>query len=491
MMSNIRRLESRGILVYLLIALAVLLSYILFALLLKAEEPVIRLVMLILVILGLVSVAFKKKDKLAYFIVIIIAIGVVMRIGYMLYTPFGLRGHDVGGVEGHFAYVFKLFAYGQLPDTNAYQFYHPPFQHILEAITVKFFSLFQTNTDIKSLFEATKLVPCFASCAIMPVSFKICKEMKLPRQATAIALTIIAFHPTFYILSASINNDAVMLLLFMAAVLYTIRWYYRPTMKNIALIGLFIGLAMMTKLSAGMVALFTAPIFFAVFMREWRKKKWKGIFAQFGVFALICFPLALWYPIRNLILFDQPFGYVVKITESSTLFCGNNSIAERFFSFPFDQMLNPVYCSPHGDCNIWLYTLKSSVFGEFTFDLPDFYGKALIITNAAMIVLSLIAMVYVMARMKKLNKFARYGLGFIWLVQMVSFIVFNVQYPYGCTMDYRYIMPTCIVGAVYIGIVIHEWEKGSRLKSVFCIAAGIAVALFALSSILFYASVLG
>ena len=88
----------------------------------------------------------------------------------------------------------------------------------------------------------------------------LCREMKLSLRATAIAVAVAALHPTFFILSASVNNDPLMLLFFLVAILYTIRWYRRPAMKNILMIALAIGLAMMTKLSRH-AALSTAPVF--------------------------------------------------------------------------------------------------------------------------------------------------------------------------------------------------------------------------------------
>jgi hypothetical protein len=50
-------------------------------------------------------------------------------------------------------------------------------------------------------------------------------------------------------------------------------------------------------------------------------------------------PLGLWYQIRNMILFDQPLGYVSPISTSNPLYIGDISILKRII-LPFS--LKPV-----------------------------------------------------------------------------------------------------------------------------------------------------
>jgi hypothetical protein len=128
------------------------------------------------------------------------------------------------------------------------------------------------------------------------------------------------------------------------------------------------------------------------------------------------------------------------------------------------------------------------VFGEFSFEGLDTFASLLIIANLILILVSLVALVYVITRCKDTNKFARFGLLWIWLVQMGSFIMFNLKYPMGCTMDFRYIIPTAIVGAIYIGIALdHIKEKSGVVKTIVYYAGIAAVALFGIASVLFYA----
>jgi 4-amino-4-deoxy-L-arabinose transferase-like glycosyltransferase len=484
-----------GLRPYLITAAAIAICYVLFSLLLHLGESAVRALMLAGMsacgVLAFLRLRPKGADRMQTLIVILIAAGIVMRIGYMLYTSFRARGHDIGAFDqtGHFAYMYRLFSDGALPQSNEYQFYHPPFAHIVQALVVKVFSWFQPGAQVDALFEAAKIVPCFASCAVLWVCRSICRETKLSSRATALALAVLAFHPTFYIFASSVNNDPLMLLCFMIAVLYTIRWYYAPTMKHILFTALAIGLGMMTKLSAAAVALFTAPVFLAVLVKAFREKKPGHIIGQFAAFAGVCAPLGLWYPIRNYIKFGQAFGHVYTLSRESKLYSGGYSFAQRFLSFPVDQTLSPLYCQPYGDYNLWLYTLKCSVFGEFSFEQAEWMGALLIAANLALILVSLAAMVYVMCCCRETNKFARFGLFWLWLVQIGSFIVFNVGFPFGCTMDFRYIVPTAIIGAIYTGIALdHLKGRGKALPHILFYMGVAVIALFGIASVLFYAA---
>ena len=55
-----------------------------------------------------------------------------------------------------------------------------------------------------------------------------------------------------------------------------------------------------------------------------------GILAKLAAFGAVCIPLGLWYPVRNLILFGQPLGYVAPHREDAAIYCGNEALADRF-----------------------------------------------------------------------------------------------------------------------------------------------------------------
>ena len=182
----------------------------------------------------------------------------------MLYTPYDVRQHDIGviGSSGHLDYIYTIVKTGILPTSNSEQLYHPPFYYYISAILFKIATLFYDNNDFA--FNAVRLVPCIASCATMIVSYKIFRNLKLSKPAILIATTIVCLHPAFIYLAGSINNDMLSIFFGAVTILYTIKWYFDQSFKNIILLALALGLGMMTKLSVVMIAPVIAVVFLYV-----------------------------------------------------------------------------------------------------------------------------------------------------------------------------------------------------------------------------------
>lgn len=427
-------------------------------------------------------------------IALLIMIGCIMRIGYMIYTPCNIRGHDIGditfGATGHAGYILTLLEGHQLPDSNMIQLYHPPLFHILSAFIISVTQLFLKETDPIRIVDAAKIISCFASCGSLYVIRSLCKELKLTKDATLITLSIIAAFPNFYLLAGRVNNDSLVIFFMLLAILYTYRWYHNQSYANLVGMALSIGLGMMTKISCGIIALFTGTVMIIVLIKQVKEKQLKQIILQFATFAGICFPLALWYPIRNYLLFQQPFSYVNQIPIDSDIFCGNYSFFERFFSLPLKQLFSPLYARPFDDYNVLIYTMKSSIFGEFYFNIPDFIPILLLIFNVILIAFSVFSMIYIIFFEKETSKEIRYGLGGIWVIIFSSFLYFNIKYPFGCTMDYRYIVPTVVVSAIFLGITYSQMNlKKVWIRDLYQKGLSASIVGFFILSILMYCNI--
>jgi len=418
----------------------------------------------------------------------ILAAGMVLRFGYMLYTPFYVRGHDITTYTGwgHLAYIYRLYGMQGLPASYAGQFYHPPLAHMAAAAAAGLHALVAGPSPLDVHFEAARLIPCFASCALLLMSGRLFDALCFKPRAKNVALAVIAFHPTFIILSASINNDMLMIFFFMAAFLYAVRWYKDPSRKNILLLALFIGAAMSTKFSGGMIAVYAAAVFAAALPRHRKDGGVPELVFQLALFAAVCLPLSLWYHIRNLRLFGQPVGYVPSLTPKSALYVGDKTFSERFLTFSVPDMLQNVFCNPLDDYGLWEYAVKSALFGEFTFtSRHKLFAGVLIVSSLILILLSLGAMVWFIFFNGRRRRFAAFSFGFIWIILMVSFVFFNIRYPYGCTMDFRYIVPTLMTGAAFLGLM-SDALAGGRLKNVLFAAFCAVLAVFCASSATFF-----
>jgi len=158
-------------------------------------------------------------------------LGVLMRLSYAAAYPAEDRQHDVFDADGHLQYILRLADTWRLPDSNNWQYNHPPLHHLLAAVWVKVFQWFGV-TDQAQLAETLQFLTCFYSCAMLAVVYRIFDENPFGRRAVPLAYALVCLHPTFYLLAGSLNNDCLMVLLFFTAVLYTLRWYRDPSLKR-------------------------------------------------------------------------------------------------------------------------------------------------------------------------------------------------------------------------------------------------------------------
>lgn len=448
-------------------------------------QPILWHLMLFICV-GTAIAAFCKQLTYERLIAVILLAGLGMRIGFALYKPTYTAYHDLGeittvGYYGHASYVLKIFETGALPGENLGQYYHPPLFHILAACAMKVTGKVLGIVDEVYLFEASKIISCAATCFTLLFSRKILRELKLGRTAEVIALAVCAFLPIHYMLGGWINNDALVTFFMTFIILYTIRWYQNPTWGNIVMLALGFGLGMFTKISCAMFAFFTGAFMLVKFWNARKEKNWKGIFLQFVLFACIAMPLGLFYPIRNYLLFGQGLNFVLVPGEN--IYCGDHGFLERFVWFPITRLLNPVYLNPFEEYNLNFYLLKSAVVGEFEYHhVEEWPAAVLIVCNLILVVQAVYAAFYTCIRERKgKSVMLLWGLPGLWLWIYLNHLWLNVKIPYGCTMDFRYIVPTALLGAIYLGIHVESClAKRSRRGRIF---AGISVAALAVMTL--------
>ena len=425
-------------------------------------------------------------------IILLIIGGFGLKLSFALTNGWYAYQHDVESLKtsGHLSYIYGLAGGKGLPATNDWQFNHPPLHHLIAAGSLKLSRLLGFSDD--RAFENIQLLSVFYSSACMVVAYKILREIRIRGKVLVLCMLLFCFHPTFTILAGSINNDVLTLLLSMAALLYLLRWYQKPCLKYAAALGIFTGLAVMTKFSAALLVAVIAVVVLQRFVSGLNTRAsgftFGALAGQTGMFALFAAPLGLWYQIRNMILFSQPLGYVVGLSPTSHLYCGDVSVWKRLFTIPLTEFSSKLYASPDNDYSLPGYTLKCSLFGEYQWPGREGFGWVLFWLNLALVLLTLAALIYVLRR--GWDQFAPGALlifGFAWALQLISFVVFNLRFPFGCTMDFRYIAITLISAVVFLGMAGTLLERSrSRIARILLGGGGCAAAAFAVCSVLFY-----
>lgn len=421
----------------------------------------------LIVVVIIVGVVLYLKGKLTFnkAIFLLLLIGYLIRVCYMLVTPFNARQHDTvtDFGDGHEDYAWILFTTGKLPTAVGddgflkYQFYHPPLNAAIQALFMNFSrgllnfynvirgeTIYDT-TQMHVLFETTQILALMYSMVFTYFGIKGIYLLNIKnKKAKFFGVVFLIFFPRLIQLSAQENNDTLCAMLMMIALYFTLRWWHKQSWANILPIALAIGLAMMAKLAAATVAIATAFVFIFVFIKTIMSKNGKNIFnicMQFVAFLIICCPLGLWFPVYAAIKFNQPFGYVFG-NLNQDLFTGDHNFFERFINiFDFYDMSKSLYANPFNNYNIFGYLIKTSIFGEFSYWQGEAFAFLAIVFNYLFVVSSLFLYVAYLIKSKGEN-FENKVFGIVILItQAVMMMYFNIKMPYGCTMDFRYIIP--------------------------------------------------
>lgn len=443
------------------------------------ENSVALMLWLFLFLLALFAVILKHLGQLdtRTLIMLMIAAGIMLRFVYVLYTDSGSRQHDVGFWNwkwGHANYIEYWYNNGlKLPDFDVrsiWQYYHPPLHHWLMAILLRGFTMFGLEYEVAC--QALQILPMIYSSLILVICYRIFRFIRLSGFPLILTMAVLCFHPTFVLMAGFFNNDLLCVLFMLLSVMFALRWYREPTLKRIIPIALSVGLGMMTKLSAWMVAPAIAILFLYVFVKN--IKAWKRYIGQFALFGVICAPLGLWWQIRNFITYQVPITYIPNLGESNVQYCGNMSVSQRLFdfgngqlSFVYDAFTD--YGAPYNDYNPTIGLFKTAIFDEGTNGISDVNFPQIAVTGpilfwigVALGLLCFFAFVTMMIRKDSgLDGVHRAFFSVFGLTMMISYYSFCFKFPFTCTMNIRYCVPMIPLCAMGLGLLLKRFSGNS------------------------------
>jgi 4-amino-4-deoxy-L-arabinose transferase-like glycosyltransferase len=130
-----------------------------------------------------------------------------------------------------------------------------------------------------------------------------------------LGLGIVAFWPQFLYLSATVNNDNLVILISTVALLLLVRIVQQGTTpKRALLLGLTLGLALITKVNTLVLGLPTVLAFALVIVQKpvRDRAKWRDLLLAAGVVIAV----AGWWYLRNTALYGSPFGVTDMLAKS-------------------------------------------------------------------------------------------------------------------------------------------------------------------------------
>ena len=406
----------------------------------------------------------------------IIAVATILAVGvrtlYVLYTGAEQRQHDVAtfdkdyGLYYHSEYIEYLLNNHKLltEDIRLHdQFYHPPLAHFIYAV---FFGIYRKIVPVYAHnWDALQSISLFYSLVTLAVLKKLIKLWDLSEKARVTAYLTIALLPQFIYFSGALNNDPPAGMFAIAALYLALVWYNDDKKSFLKLMGmsLCIGLGMMAKLSAGLIAV---PIAFIMLKAFFESKTKLKMFFEYVAFLVVCAPLGLWYQLRNYILWKVPITFVVRpdIEANPWYLIEPMPFWKRFLDF-----------GDGVDYNIITETLNAACFDDEYY--RDYIPLALVgyLLLSAFTVFTITILINFFITWVKERDMMNLVMTILLVSQLASYVYFCFDYPYICTMAYRYIVPTIIAGAYYSGKSI---DKAPHLLGLITKVTVYAVAIF-------------
>lgn len=432
------------------------------------------------IVLSVISLICAKRFKTMDAVFAVLAAGFVLRAVMVLFTPLNFHQHDVSGFGAGFQgfhddYIMYIYENWALPDGDVRdlgQLYHPPLHYILSAVFFKINSvIFPARAGE---INVLKTLPFIWSSGLVLFSYKILRHFKLEGAPLIVALCFVCFHPQTIFLAIQVNNDALGLMLFTAAVYLALKWYEKTELTTILFIALSIGCAMMTKLSMGFSAFPVGFLFLAKLVGSVKQKEKKDtvkpgkLMKQFVLFGVLVVPLGLWFPIRNFVEHGTPFTYVFTIDSTAGQDVGQYSAVQRLFMPSAESLKMPfltmAQTKPALDYNMFLALLKTSVFDERSFDSRYLLtvGGLLLAAACLMVVLCKLSALYLTVKQVRGKNITA---GFISLLILCAVLVgcyikFCFGYPVVCTQAFRYVAPVLPAAGVFLGLTASNlWKK--------------------------------
>ena len=432
-------------------------------------------ILLAVIVLGAFCLLLKlEKGVTENVIVIVIYAAFLIRVFYIVMNQAHLFQNDIAGFGpenyGHFGYIYFLFTDGKLPDVNPmdyYELYQPPLHYAVSAL---FFKLLQFLGCPQEIWEELLQVLMLTySCLIIVFINKIAIRLKLSLSGRLAVICFAGFLPYSVMMSGSLNNDLLATLFVFMSVYFTLKWYDDPDLKTILIMALCIGCAMMSKISAALIAPAMAVL---MLQRAWKdRERWMVYLKQFVCFGLIAFPLGLWHSTYNFIKYQMPFGYAASLGEDSAQFIGFHDKWSRFFDFDraFEFLAVRIdYINDFADYNIPVTLIKFAVFGESSYyqasELTNILGISIFWATAALF--ALMALMFAVWCFLKDGRLVQKIFLFTGAAVILYFYLkFCIKYTHVCTMSVRYVISAVYIGCLIIGAAITSLQQRSVTKN--------------------------
>ena len=420
-------------------------------------------------------VYFRRKEK-AVFPFAIIAAAFLCHLYYIQTTALEVRQHDLNGILFYMQEITdKGLNWRDFNPWNMYYLFHQPLHFFISGHIYRL-SLTLWGSPVLA-GELLQYVSLFYVTASSILAAMILKELKLPYFLFLTGGTLFAFHPTLFLFSGYISDDAPVVFWGLAVTYFVLRWYKTNFTAYLLYAALCFGAGVLTKLSMLMMVPALSVLFAYKLIKN--KEKRADIYQGLCLFIIIAVPLSLLWVIRNHILYDMPF-YNVPDTSPWGQNFKHLSFAERISDF--SQLFSPFLSVPASvDANIWLAILKTELFGEWNpfihRSLAYYPAFFIYLFNLIIKPLVLGGLIVLLPKIKRLPSLIFPFIVF-WLIQYVTVwsygFKYAMDYPYACSTDYRLFAQLLLPEIIFICMILRIIANKRQQIGIFAVALAYA-----------------
>lgn len=438
-----------------------------------------------------VYLSVKKKWNDNIILIYIFSLCFIFHMTYFIAAGLNYQydlGYLFGNGNGHIGYIEYIYNNYSLPQFDPrekWQYYHPPFHHIISAVFLRIHTFF--GTDIRVAIYNLQFLPLLYYMITLLTFYKLSRELGLKKKYAVILLAILAFSPAFFYIANYVNNDMMSIMWMMLSVYFAVKWYKTRKASDIIKTAFSFGAGMFTKLSVWMCAVPIAIIFISALIENIKnkdKKEFTRLFGQMWTFLGIAAPLSLYWSLRNYFRFGVPIGFIPQVDDNRQLI--EEPVLKRLFDFDIQQFKYTwvTIKGEDGDFNEYnplIALIKSS--GPAMKESPVL--NRIVLTSVIILaIVSFICMIYVLVKKNTIPKIYKTALVAFYLTTMICYYVFCIKYPNVCTEEIRYASPVIFIGAFFTAYALYLKTKsstpGNKFIRYFILFASV---LFCISSI--------
>lgn len=384
-----------------------------------------------------------------YTLYIIFLCGALLRLVYVVATPFGVRSHDV---VGHIEYIKYVHEMGTLPQFNtSWTFHHPPLYYRISVVWLKLGEILQFPAQSLLYFLQYEsllfsIVTLGIGCWIVALSFRDPKQ-HIERFTFA---SLIAVFPGMVFFSARINNDALFQVLAFLIVALLIRWWKSREQKDWIILSVVLGIGLLTKATT---LLLTAWVYLLLLVRL--KGDLSQIIRRLAESLVIVAFIAGWFFFSRYIIQGQHSIDPTFVTSNKSLIIENTLV--NFLTFNPIKVLEFTYNNPWADLErrmfFWEYLYRSAFLGEFIFGNHLFWISSYLLLLGLQL---LPLLIYGITKEPYRKGTIGVPMATLLLMSIAALISLRLEYPAASAQDFRFIFYSLIPCGYFLARAIEQ-----------------------------------